>query len=67
MVSLIAGLKVEGIVKWRGLKLQAPLYINIYLVLVHNHDKSHITCNIHIHIITILIAHFVPYTMYTLG
>ncbi len=26
MVSLIAGLKMEGIVKWRGLKSQGPLY-----------------------------------------
>ncbi len=25
MVSLIAGLKMEGIVKWRGLKSQGPL------------------------------------------
>ncbi len=27
MVPLIAGLKMEGIVKWRGLKSQGPLYI----------------------------------------
>ncbi len=26
MMSLIAGLKIEGIVKWRGLKSQGPLY-----------------------------------------
>ncbi len=26
MVLLIAGLKMEGIVKWRGLKSQGPLY-----------------------------------------
>ena len=26
-VTQIAGLKIEGIVKWRGLKLQGPLYI----------------------------------------
>ncbi len=26
MVSLMAGLKIEGIVKWRGLKSQGPLY-----------------------------------------
>ncbi len=26
MVSLIAGLKMEGVVKWRGLKLEGPLY-----------------------------------------
>ncbi len=26
MVSLLAGLKIEGIVKWRGLKSQGPLY-----------------------------------------
>ncbi len=25
-VTQIAGLKIEGIVKWRGLKLQGPLY-----------------------------------------
>ena len=23
----MAGLKIEGIVKWRGLKLQGPLYV----------------------------------------
>ena len=28
MVSLIAGLKMEEIVKWRGLKLQGPVYYN---------------------------------------
>ncbi len=27
MVSLIAGLKIKGIVKWRGLKLEGPLYV----------------------------------------
>ncbi len=26
-MSLIAGLKLEGIVKWRGLKSQGPLYV----------------------------------------
>ncbi len=26
MASLIAGLKIEGIVKWRGLKSKGPLY-----------------------------------------
>ena len=26
MVSLIAGFKMEGLVEWRGLKLQGPLY-----------------------------------------
>ncbi len=35
MVSLIAGLKMEGIVKWRGLELQGPLYLKyIYSQLV---------------------------------
>ncbi len=29
VVSLIAGLKIEGILKWRGLKSQGPLYIMI--------------------------------------
>ncbi len=28
MLSLIAGLKMEGIVKWRSLKLQGLLYHN---------------------------------------
>ncbi len=27
MVSLIAGLKIDRIVEWSGLKLQGPLYI----------------------------------------
>ncbi len=26
MVSLTSGLKTEGILKWKGLKLQGPLY-----------------------------------------
>ncbi len=26
-VSLIAGLNIEGLVKWRSLKLQEPLYV----------------------------------------
>ncbi len=29
MVLLIAGLKMEGIVKWRGLKSQGPLHKTI--------------------------------------
>ena len=33
MVSLIAGLKMEGIVKWRGLKSQGPLYWQVEWVL----------------------------------
>ncbi len=35
IVSLTAGLKMEGIVKWRGLKSQGPLY---------EHDKTEIIC-----------------------
>ncbi len=31
MVSLIAGLKMEGIVKWRGLISQGQLYLVILL------------------------------------
>ena len=29
VLSLMAGLKLEGIVEWRGLKSQGPLYICI--------------------------------------
>ncbi len=29
MVPLIAGLKMEGIVKWKGLKSQGPLYMDV--------------------------------------
>ena len=35
MVSLIAGLKMKGIVKWRGLKSQGPLYIYMYVMYLH--------------------------------
>ncbi len=33
MVSLMAGPKIEGIVKWRGLKSQGPLYIESFVYL----------------------------------
>ncbi len=39
MVSLIAGLKMQGIVKWRGLKSQGPLYkqcASIYIDFTHS-------------------------------
>ncbi len=34
IVSLIAGLKMEGTVKWRGLKSQGPLYVLFLACLV---------------------------------
>ncbi len=45
MVSLTAGLNMEGIVKWRGLKSQGPLYC-----IIHTYcSLAKIECAIHVH------------------
>ncbi len=38
MVSLAAGLNMEGSVKWRGLKARGPLYLDMYI-----HCITHVT------------------------
>ncbi len=40
MVSPMPSLKMEGIVNWKGLKLQAPLYIILSLVICHHYFKE---------------------------
>ena len=45
MVSLIAGLKIEGIVKWRGLKSQGPLYNQLYISESYMYVKTTLNIN----------------------
>ncbi len=40
-MSLISGLKTEGIVKQRGLKLQGPLYISL---ISHTYEQTAVGC-----------------------